>query len=1068
MKKMYSLKCLAIVLVLVSASVLSPFYAKSQSVTGFTLINADTQQDICPLIDGQVINLSVLSTSKLNIRANTDPQIVGSVRFSYDSDSNFQMENVFPYSLAGDEIGNYKAWIPTTGNHTLTATSYSGPNSTGSTGESLKVIFQVSEDSTDTTSSAVEISGELKKWHKTTLTFDGPKASEDGTPNPAMDYRLDVTFSNSLGESFKVPGYFAADGNAGETGAASGNKWRVHLSPDATGIWTYTASFRRGTNIAVSDVDTAGTAVSPIDGATGTFLITSSDKSGVDLRGKGLLKYTGAPLLQFAETGEYYRKTGCDAPENFLAYDDIDNVSNYNNYRKSWSPHIRDWRSGDPAWHSGTLGKGIIGAINYLSSQGMNSFSFLTMNIKGDDRNVWPYTDTASRTRMDVSKLDQWEIIFSHGDKMGMHLHFKTQEIEGENVLDGGALGNERKIYYRTLIARFSHHLACNWNLGEENTQTAKQQKEEAQYFYDHDPYHHNIVLHTLPGEQELRYTPLLGNASKLTGISIQTDPANVYSETKKWVLASDSAGKRWIVANDEQTPAQTGVAADAEYTGNRGTEADNSEAIRKNVLWGNLMAGGDGVEYYFGYNTGETDLSLQDFRSRAKSFSYCNYATTFFRNYLLNIYLKPENIVSSGWCIAKDSVAYVVYLKNGGSSNITLPAGAYNIKWYNPRIGGTLQNGSVKHLTSGTVSIGYPPSDSSSDWTVLITTATNYPLTVSISNPTNNATFSTSDSIAINADASDKVGSISKVQFYSDNIKLGEDTTSPYSYTWNNASEGLHSITAKVFNYTGDSAVSPAVNIIVTKNITVADSIVFAVNAGDTSYTASNGITYHADTNFKGGKVNQTLDSISNTIDDPLYQSERFGNFSYAIPVKKGTYEITFRFAEIFKTAADERKFDVLAGDSVIISNLDIFAAAGRDNAFDIVKTVTLNDTVLKISFRSDTNYAKLSALHIKALSAKAPVSRPVSIKVAKGETRDNENISIFPNPTKGIITILSKESDLMRIKIYDNKGVNVFSDNYMKKAGQINLSAFSPGIYYIEVLLSDKKISRKIVLTK
>jgi hypothetical protein len=127
-----------------------------------------------------------------------------------------------------------------------------------------------------------------------------------------------------------------------------------------------------------------------------------------------------------------------------------------------------------------------------------------------------------------------------------------------------------------------------------------------------------------------------------------------VYAETKKWVQASDSVGKKWIVANDEQGPFDTGVAADSEYTGNRGTVADNSEIIRKNVLWGNFMAGGAGVEYYFGYNTEETDLTCQDFRSRAKSWRYARYALEFFHSYLPYTELKPLKNVSSGWCLAR------------------------------------------------------------------------------------------------------------------------------------------------------------------------------------------------------------------------------------------------------------------------------------------------------------------------------------------------------------------------------------------------------------------------------
>src|SRR5512144_145159 len=78
--------------------------------------------------------------------------------------------------------------------------------------------------------SAGQISGELKVWHKVTITFDGPQTNERAEPNPFTDYRLVVTFTKGQ-KTYVVPGYYAADGNAAHTGADSGNKWRVHFTP---------------------------------------------------------------------------------------------------------------------------------------------------------------------------------------------------------------------------------------------------------------------------------------------------------------------------------------------------------------------------------------------------------------------------------------------------------------------------------------------------------------------------------------------------------------------------------------------------------------------------------------------------------------------------------------------------------------------------------------------------------------------------------------------------------------------------------------------------------------------
>src|SRR5262245_6506060 len=147
------------------------------------------------------------------------------------------------------------------------------------------------------------VTGELKQWHKVTLTFTGPNASEtDSSPNPFTDYRLTVTFVHESGApSYAVPGYFAADGDAGNSGANSGNKWRVHFSPDKTGRWNWRAEFVSGQNVALTPA-AAGTAVASIDGASGSVTIAASDKTAPDFRARGRLEYVGRRYLRFAGT----------------------------------------------------------------------------------------------------------------------------------------------------------------------------------------------------------------------------------------------------------------------------------------------------------------------------------------------------------------------------------------------------------------------------------------------------------------------------------------------------------------------------------------------------------------------------------------------------------------------------------------------------------------------------------------------------------------------------------------------------------------------------------------------
>jgi hypothetical protein len=596
-----------------------------------------------------------------------------------------------------------------------------------------------------------QVWGERKVWHKVTITFDGPPTSERAEPNPFTDYRLNVTFSQGA-RTYTVPGYYAADGDAGHTGADAGDQWRVHFAPPAPGAWSYRASFRQGPGVALDQDPAAGVGAGYMDGETGRFLVAPSDKTGRDLRGQGRLEYVGQHYLRFAGAGQYFLKAGADAPETFLAYADFDGtVARKKNVPlKTWQPHVRDWRPGDPTWKDGK-GKGMIGALNYLSAKGCNAFSFLTYNAGGDGDNVWPFVERDVKLRYDCSKLDQWGIVFDHATRMGLYLHFKLQENEIDDnrrgdknepglvpeSLDGGKLGRERQLYCRELIARFAHNLALNWNIGEENTQSTEEVVDMARYLHDTDPYHNHIVIHTFPNWQERVYTPLLGDHSLLTGASLQNNWNQTHPRTLQWVIASAQAGRPWVVANDEQGSAALGVPPDPGYEGfsgiaGQGNDARSLHDIRKATLWGNLMAGGAGVEYYFGYQLPANDLVCEDYRSRDRSWDYCRIALEFFHANEVPFWqmqnadalignAKNDN---SKYCFAQPGRVYVVYLPSGGTTDIDLgsAAGVYSVAWYNPRTGGELQAGSVANLTApGVKSIGLPPADPQEDWVALI-----------------------------------------------------------------------------------------------------------------------------------------------------------------------------------------------------------------------------------------------------------------------------------------------------------------------------------------------------------
>ncbi|GAG22224.1 unnamed protein product, partial [marine sediment metagenome] len=216
------------------------------------------------------------------------------------------------------------------------------------------------------------------KWDTVTIDFQGPSADAlDNDPNPFLDYRLDVTFTSSSGRTYRVPGFFDGDGQ----GARSGNVWRVRFSPDETGQWDFQTSFRKGPKVAVSLDPEAGEPAS-FDGSHDSFVVAPQGPDAPGFLSWGRLEYVGEHYLKFRD-GPYWIKGGADSPEDFLAYHGFVNTPRATH---RYNSHVSDWRPGDPDWEDGK-GKGIIGALNYLASQHVNSIYFLPMNIGGDGKN---------------------------------------------------------------------------------------------------------------------------------------------------------------------------------------------------------------------------------------------------------------------------------------------------------------------------------------------------------------------------------------------------------------------------------------------------------------------------------------------------------------------------------------------------------------------------------------------------------------------------------------------------------------------------------------------------------
>ena len=154
----------------------------------------------------------------------------------------------------------------------------------------------------------------------------------------------------------------------------------------------------------------------------------------------------------------------------------------------------------------------------------------------------------------------------------------------------------------------------------------------------------------------------------------------------------------------------------------------------------------------------------------------------------------------------------------------------------------------------------------------------------------------------------------------------------------------------------------------------------VIRINAGGTAQNFG-GETWVADQYFTGGNLYSTAAAISNTTQDQIYQTERFGNFSYAIPVPSaGTYAVDLHLAEIYFTTAGSRIFNInIENGQFVRNNLDLIQSYGDINEANVLRADNLNitDGTINITFTSVVDNAKISGIAVSRYNT-APGNTP------------------------------------------------------------------------------------------
>ena len=147
---------------------------------------------------------------------------------------------------------------------------------------------------------------------------------------------------------------------------------------------------------------------------------------------------------------------------------------------------------------------------------------------------------------------------------------------------------------------------------------------------------------------------------------------------------------------------------------------------------------------------------------------------------------------------------------------------------------------------------------------------------------------------------------------------------------------------------------------------------------ARDVPYYSNDSHWWSPDAFFKGGQLSGSQEAATDTDDPEFYETERWGHFSYGIPVAPGRYSITLHFIEHHAgasppvggagAASADRVFNVFCNGKTILANLNISEQAGENRPL-VRKVKGLEPNAqgkLLLEFVPVTGYATVTAIEV------------------------------------------------------------------------------------------------------
>jgi hypothetical protein len=695
-----------------AASMCAPPWVAAQTVSSFTVVNADTGADIATFTGAGTV--SIAATPRINVRANASN--VKSVVLTEGGSR--KVENAAPYALKGDSNGVYAKWSPAAGTYVINATPFAGSSGSGAAGPTVTLALTIvttpvaggaptvnagpdgigriplpSGSSAFFSGSASDPGGNIVSFLWTQVsgpnqavlpapTFNGLQAS--GLVVGTYTFRLTATDNDGNSASDDVNFTVLPEGgltvNAGPDQSLPSGTTTASLSGSASDViaakFSYLWTQVSGPRAEIASFVASATQVSGLVAGTYTFRLKVFNGPASNTDDVNITVASGQP-----QTGTGKLIIDPESVHHFVYDRDKDGDGKR-----------------DPAYLAGSGGpEGFL----YLSAarkqfiinklvntatvnSSVNGLYFHSMRSFGGDANndsEAPFIDNSNaRSGIDFTKLDSWYVDLKRLDDAGVTLWF--------TLFDDGAIpygckyNDEYKNYATTVVNRFKDLKHLIWITQEEYRWTNDSQADCTLDDNDQrqiglaaairaaDPVH-PIATHHMGG-QAMQF-PNDPNIRVFGQQATVKSPAEMH----------DKAGKQgwgnWVY-----------VMAEAHPWHKERIEAGDRNALRKSN-WATALSGGYVMMYDSFESNDPTDAMLDDLR-RLKVFME---STAFNRmTPLFDTALGDAKLDNTKYLLANQGQGlYILYGEfDAGKMGVRgAPAGAYALKWFDPVSGQTV-----------------------------------------------------------------------------------------------------------------------------------------------------------------------------------------------------------------------------------------------------------------------------------------------------------------------------------------------------------------------------------------